>query len=108
MKPRFEDIEWVSEENLELVLVKVTLVNQLHQELGLDNMDEILEDYYIDLSKLSGIKPWYPKEKEDGASETECLVDMACKEAIVINVNMFHLLKFWEYYKLHKDDYKNV
>jgi hypothetical protein len=85
------------------VTVDVTLVNRSMQELDIPGMDipETPSLMYIDLTKLSGINPWYPKGSEE-PSQTECSVDVNGVSNFVADIKLEDLLEAWLFCKKFK------
>jgi hypothetical protein len=63
--------------------------------------EQHLVDFYLDLSKLSGVKRWFEKGS-DTPSETECLCDFTGVEQVVLNITIAQMLEAWMFYKSYK------
>lgn len=98
--PKVKGIRWLDEELPDLIAVSITLVNRSIQELDIPGMDipETPSELVIDLSKLAGVGPWYPKGSDD-PSEIECSIDVEGMVSFVGNVSMKDMLQVWLYYK---------
>lgn len=98
--PKIKGIRWLDEEIPDLIAVSVTLVNRTIQELDIPGMviPETPSELFIDLNKLAGVGPWYPKGSDD-PSETECSIDVEGMISFVGNVNIKDMLEVWIYFK---------
>lgn len=98
--PEIKGITWLSEGFPDLISIKVKLVSRSLQELEIPGMDlpEIDSELHVDLSRLAGVGPWYPKGAEE-PSETECSVDIDGMSNFVADVSVKDLLEAWLFYK---------
>ncbi len=99
--PKIKNMRWVSEETPDLIIVKVVMQNRVQYESGVEKPDEQLENFYLDLSKLAGVKPWYEKGS-DKASETECLCDFMGIDQTVLYITIPQMMEAWLFYKTFK------
>jgi len=102
--PKIKNLIWLSENFPDLVSIKVTLEDKKKHLLddipGVEILD-IEVDQYLDLSKLAGVRDWYP-DGEDEPSPNECLVDVDGISTIVVNITKRDLLAAWIFYKTFK------
>lgn len=98
--PKIEGIVWLSKQVPDLVCVKITLEDKKKESLGIPGLDieDIEVDQYFDLSKLCGIRDWYPTNM-DSPAEDECLVDVDGIPSFALNISKEKLLEAWLFYK---------
>lgn len=102
--PEIKGITWLSDEFPDLVSIKVVMENRTIANLDIPGMKipEMILDFYLDLTKLAGVKDWYEKGSDD-PSETECCADFEGVNQMVITITKENLLKAWlfckQYYK---------
>lgn len=98
--PKLDGIRWLSEDFPDLVALKVILVNRSLQEMDIPGMalPETESEMMIDLSKLAGVSPWYPKGSDE-PSDIECSVDVEGVSNFVANVRLKDLITAWNFYK---------
>lgn len=101
--PKIRGIKWLSTDCPDLVAVKVMLEDKVQRSLGIAGMkiDEIVDDYYIDLSKLAGVRNWYPTE-DDIPAKNECMVDIDGVSSFVASLSKEALLEAWLFYKKNR------
>jgi len=105
--PKIPGITWLDESIPEIICVPITMEDRKFRDLGLDNIKPptITVPQYIDLSKLAGIRPWYPLESDDPSSN-ECLVDVEGMLDFVADVAVKDIIEAWLYYKRWKNSKK--
>jgi len=101
--PKIKGITWLSEGFPDLISIKIIMVDRKIQDLDIKGMavPEIEVDQYIDLSKLAGVREWYPPESEE-PSLTECVVDVDGVDNFIGNLPIKNLLQAWIFYKHFK------
>ena len=77
--------------------------NRVQAEVGLMDPEEILINFYLDLSKLAGVKPWYPKGSDE-PSEKECLCDFMGIDQVILNITIDQIMEAWLFYKTFKQN----
>lgn len=103
--PKIKNMRWVSEVTPELIVVKVLMENRVQAQMGVKDPEEQLLNFYLDLSKLAGVKPWIPKG-QDVPSETECLCDFMGIEQVILNITIEQMLQAWTFYKEYNQQLK--
>jgi len=98
--PKIKCIKWIDEEIPDIIAVFITMEDRKFRDLALDKVaiPTIQVTQYIDLSKLAGVRPWYPIDSEEPSS-TECLVDVEGMIDFVADVPVQNMLEAWIYYK---------
>jgi hypothetical protein len=96
--PDLPGIKWVSKYIPDIIEVPVDLYNKSDISLGLEEVPKIEAVMYIDLSKLAGVRGFFPSN-DDQASETECTIEVAGLETSVVNVPISSMMKAWLFYK---------
>lgn len=99
--PKIKNMRWVSEDFPDLIVVKCLMENRVQAEFGVKDPEEILINFYLDLSKLAGVKPWYPKGSDE-PSKTECLCDFMGIDQVILNITIEQMLEAWCFYKSYK------
>lgn len=101
--PEIKGLTWVMNDDPSLVVVNVTLVSKKKQDLGIEGMDlgEFLTDQYVDFSKLTMVRNWYPDGSEENQpSKIECLAHFSgVDEGIVLTIPRKNLIEAWMFYK---------
>lgn len=104
MFPKIKGLKWLSDDCPDLIEVKTILLDKKQFEMDLPNgPDEIEASQYCDLSKLAGVRDFYPEMNE--ISNTECMVDFSGMPSMIIKINKHDMLKAWLVYK--QFNYKN-
>lgn len=98
--PEIEGITWLSTDFPDIVIVKITLEDKRKQELDLPDLDinDIEVDQYIDLSRVAGVRAWYPWMQEE-PSKNECMLDVEGIVGFVANISIENMIKAWIIYK---------
>ena len=96
--PKIKNMRWLSDEFPDLIVVKIVMQNRAQFEAGLEKPDEQLENFYLDLSKLAGVKAWYEKGSET-PSEKECLCDFTGIDQALLYITIEQMLEAWTFYK---------
>lgn len=96
--PKIKGITWMDETAPDIIGVDVVLVHRLSRELGLKEIPTEPSIVYIDLSKLAGVRKWYP-EGEDEPSEIESSVDVEGVDNFIASVTVKNMLEAWMFNK---------
>lgn len=101
--PKIRNIRWLDDELSNLVAVKVTLIDRTIANMDIPGMEvpETPSEIRIDLGKLAGVSPWYPKGSDE-PSETECFLDIEGIEKFVADVSIEEITEAWIYYHRFK------
>lgn len=101
--PKIKGIKWVSESFPDLIALDITLLDRKINDLGIEGMKvlEIASLQYIDLSKLAGIREFYPDNMYEPSS-TECSVDIDGIANFIANVSVKDMKEAWVFYKTFK------
>ncbi len=99
--PEIDGIEWMDKSIPDIIGVRVVLVHRLSQELGLSDVPTEPSVVFVDLSRLAGLRYWYPDGCDD-PSETECSVDVEGVDNFIATVTLKNMLKAWKFYKQFK------
>ena len=94
-------MRWVSQDTPDLIIIKVLMQNRLQWEMDIADPEEQLIDFYLDLSKLAGVKPWYPKGSDE-PSKTECLCDFVGIDQVILYITIDQIMEAWIFYKTFK------
>ena len=98
--PKIKYIKWIDEDIPDIIAIPLTMEDKKFRDLALDKIPipTIQVIQYIDLSKLAGVRPWYPIDSESPSS-TECLVDVEGMVDFVADVPVENMIEAWIYYK---------
>ena len=97
--PKIPGIRWMDDEIPDIIGIPVTLEDKKLRDLGLDvTPDTIQIELYIDLSKLAGVRNWFPTSSEE-PSPNECLIDVDGMLDFVADLKVKDVLEAWIYNK---------
>ena len=98
--PKIIGLTWLCEDFPDLVAIDITLVDNALKNLEIEGMKipEMPGKMYLDLSRLAGVRPWYPKDCDD-PSEKECSIDIDGMDSFIGDINIKDLLEAWIFYK---------
>lgn len=102
--PKIDGITWMDESYPDIISIRVTLVDRIARDLDLKIKPTMPDIVYIDLSKLAGVKYWYP-EGSDEPHPTESSVDVDGVDNFIADVSVKNMLEAWIFYKRFKYSY---
>lgn len=101
--PKIKGLRWLCEDFPDLVAVDVTLVDNALKSLEIDGMKipEMPGKMYLDLSRLAGVRYWYPKDSDepDEPDDKACYVDIDGMDSFIGDISVKDLLEAWIFYK---------
>lgn len=104
--PKIKGIKWLSSDCIDLVVLKIEMVQGRSVDLGLPEEVELL-DFTLDISKLVGVKGWWEKDEEE-VSTTQCCADFDGVPQMVLRIPKENLIQAWLFYKKWKYDTRNI
>jgi len=94
--PQIKNLRWIT---ADIVVIKVVLESRSLSAAGLPPKEcEMLDDFYLDLSKLAGFRAWY----EDGSDEphpTDICIDFEGISMGVFRIKKEQILEAWKFNK---------
>lgn len=100
--PEIEGVKWMTSSTLDIISIAVTLESKGLKELGLKDVPSLKSEIILDLSKLAGLRPYFPTELEVPSS-SECIVDVEGLDSFVADVSLEEMIELWIFYKINKN-----